>query len=133
MTIYTQEGKGLQKPHESRGSDDHVISGKSIADQMSPYTSSSRSPKYYNLYSVDGSKIIARAMKEKVSTGAIVHGRPMRPYEVKVNVIKVLPGMHHEVVWLGTQGCEDTIGGAEGGFLVWPEHLVEEILGDVTI
>lgn len=60
--------------------------------------------------------------------GAIVHNRPMLPYEVKVNVIRVLPGMHNEVLWQGTQGGEDTIGGTEGGYLVWPQNLVEEVV-----
>ena len=94
----------------------------------SPSTPSSGSPKYYQLMSsIDGRKAIAIAIIEKTTNGTIVHNRTMLPYEAKFNVIKVYAGMHHEPLWQGTQGGADTIAETEGGYVVWPKHLAEEV------
>ncbi|KAM7497020.1 hypothetical protein LguiA_021434 [Lonicera macranthoides] len=54
----------------------------------------------------------------------------MLPYEVKVSVIKVFSGMGDEPIWKGNQEGVDTLAESEGGFLVWPKYLMEEVLGE---
>ncbi|KAM7465593.1 hypothetical protein LguiB_013155 [Lonicera macranthoides] len=79
---------------------------------------------------LDGSKPIAQVVMVKTAPGSLVHGHPMLPYEVKVNVIKVFPGMGNEPIWKGNQGGVDTLAESEGGYLVWPKYLMEEVLGE---
>ncbi|KAM7522778.1 hypothetical protein LguiA_012680 [Lonicera macranthoides] len=66
----------------------------------------------------------------KTAPGSLVHGRPLLPFKVKVVVVKVIPGMGDEPLWKGNQGGADTLAETEGGYLVWPKYLMEEVTGD---
>ncbi|KAM7465588.1 hypothetical protein LguiB_013150 [Lonicera macranthoides] len=66
----------------------------------------------------------------KTAPGSLVHGRPMLPFEVKVNVVKVFPGMGDGPIWKGNQGGVDSLVESKGGYLVWPKYLMEEVLGE---
>ena len=79
---------------------------------------------------MDGSKPIAQVTIVKTVPGSVVHGRPMLAFEVKVAVVKVFPGMGDEPLWKGNQGGADTLAETEGGYLVWPKYLMEEVIGE---
>ncbi|KAM7508206.1 hypothetical protein LguiA_018659 [Lonicera macranthoides] len=93
----------------------------------SPSTPTSGPSKSYKLMNLDGSKSIAQVTIVKTALGSLVHGRPLLPFEVKVAVVKVFPGMGDEPLWKGNQGGADTLAETEGGYLVWPKYLMEEI------
>lgn len=96
----------------------------------SPSTPTSGTSRSYKLMNLDGLKAITQVTLVKTIPGSIVHGRPMLPFEVKVCVVKVFPGMGDEPIWKGNQGGVDTIAEAEGCYLVWPKYLMEEVVGD---
>ncbi|KAM7477468.1 hypothetical protein LguiA_025681 [Lonicera macranthoides] len=96
----------------------------------SPSTPTSGPSKSYKLMNLDGSKSIAQVTIVKIARGSLVHGRPLFPFEVKVVVVKVFPGMGDKPLWKGNQGGADTVEETEGGYLVWPKYLMEEVTGD---
>ncbi|KAM7496555.1 hypothetical protein LguiA_020969 [Lonicera macranthoides] len=96
----------------------------------SPSTPTSGPSKSYKLMNLDGSKSIAQVTIVKTAPGSLVHGRPLLPFEVKIAVVKVFPGMGDEPLWKGNQRGVDTLAEIEGGYLVWPKYLMEEVTGD---
>ncbi|KAM7480850.1 hypothetical protein LguiB_005433 [Lonicera macranthoides] len=99
----------------------------------SPSTPTSGPSKSYKLMNLDGSKSIAQVTIVKIARGSLVHGRPLFPFEVKVVVVKVFPGMGDKPLWKGNQGGADTVEETEGGYLVWPKYLMEEVTGDYCV
>ncbi|KAM7497337.1 hypothetical protein LguiA_021751 [Lonicera macranthoides] len=99
----------------------------------SPSTPTSGPSKSYKLMNLDGSKSIAQVTIVKTVPGSLVHGRPLLPFEVKIAVVKVFPGMGDEPLWKGNQGGADTLAETEGGYLVWPKYLMEEVTGDNSV
>ncbi|KAM7492979.1 hypothetical protein LguiB_027588 [Lonicera macranthoides] len=96
----------------------------------SPSMPTSGSSKSYKLMHLDGSKSIAQVTIVKTAPGSLVHGRPLLPFKVKIAVVKVFQGMGDEPLWKGNQGGADTLGETEGGYLVSPKYLMEEVTGD---
>ncbi|KAM7493088.1 hypothetical protein LguiB_027697 [Lonicera macranthoides] len=86
--------------------------------------------KFYKLLNLDGSKPIAKVTIVKTAPGSVVHGRPMMAFEVKVSVVKVFSGMGNEPLWKSNQEGADTLAETEGGCLVWPKYLMEEVVGE---
>ncbi|KAM7497799.1 hypothetical protein LguiA_022213 [Lonicera macranthoides] len=126
--------KASTNTHESGGSHNHVVYSEKSFATHSPSTPSSGAPMYYKLMSaIDGRKVIAIAITEKTTDGAIVHNRTILPHEAKFNVIKVYSGMQNEPLWQGTQCGANTITETEVGYVVWPKHLTEEVGGRFNI
>ncbi|KAM7465202.1 hypothetical protein LguiB_012764 [Lonicera macranthoides] len=125
-----ESGGSHGRPSGEAGGIPTTLHGSEKSATGSPSTPTSGPSKYYKLMNLDGSKAIAQVMIVKTAPGSLVHGRPMLPFEVKVNVVKVFPGMGDEPIWKGNQGGVDSLAESEGGYLVWPKYLMEEILGD---
>ncbi|KAM7514883.1 hypothetical protein LguiA_004466 [Lonicera macranthoides] len=125
-----ESGGSHSRPNGEAGGIQPTLHGLEKSATGSPSTPTSGPSKCYKLLNLDGSKPIAQVVMMKTAPGSLVHGRPMLSFEVKVNVIKVFPGMGDEPIWKGNQGGVDTLAESEGGFLVWPKYLMEEVLGE---
>ncbi|KAM7477979.1 hypothetical protein LguiA_026192 [Lonicera macranthoides] len=125
-----ESGGSHSRPNGEAGGIQPTLHGSEKSATGSPSTLTSGPSKCYKLLNLDGSKPIAQVVMMKTTPGSLVHGRPMLSFEVKVNVIKVFPGMGDEPIWKGNQGGVDTLAESEGGFLVWPKYLMEEVLGE---
>ncbi|KAM7477663.1 hypothetical protein LguiA_025876 [Lonicera macranthoides] len=113
-----ESGGSCSRPNEEAGGIQPTLHGSEKSATGGPSTPTSRPSKCYILMNLDGSKPIAQVVMVKTAPGSLVHGCPMLPYEVKVNVIKVFLGMGNELIWKGNQGGVDTLAESEGGFLV---------------
>lgn len=74
---------------------------KKLATGSPSMPTTSGASKSYKLMNLDGVKAITQVTMVKTAPGSIVHGRPMLPFEVKVCIVNVFPGMGDEPIWKG--------------------------------